>query len=108
MIYGEILCKWNNDEGPVIIWIATADIVVWAGCQAGQNWVKSGKDQVTRRREDLEVVRPENLLKVEDQTRLEGLGLMVWEDSYRIPTYYCTFRGFCVGKVGSRVGSWLI
>lgn len=59
----------------------------------GSAWVKSGENQVTRRLEGRGVVRPENLVKVEDQTRLEGPGLTLQEYPSRIPTYSCTWWG---------------
>ena len=53
MIYGEIICKWNDIEGPVIICIVPAAVADRAGQRTGQNRVKSGKDKGTRRLEDL-------------------------------------------------------
>ena len=69
-----------------MIWVVTAAAVGKVGARTGQNRAKSGEDQVTRRPEDPEAVRPENLAKVEAQTRLRGPGLTLQEQSSGILT----------------------
>lgn len=77
---GKILCEWSDEiDGPVMIWVFPAAAMGKVGGRTDQNWPKSGEHQVTRRREDPEAVRPENLVKVEVQARLEGPGLTLQE-----------------------------